>query len=105
MTQHQNQYAHSRWGDMNGDGPWWMRAIVRYGIGTAFAAVLLWALLARFDRTLEMMRNEHQILMFYGRAACLNLARLAESDERAIAVATCQPPTPLLQRLENDAKQ
>lgn len=90
---------------MNGDGPWWMRQIWRFGIGTAFAAVLLWALLARLDRTIEMQGNEHQVLMFYGRATCLNLARLASPDERSIAAATCQPPTSLLQRLDPDAKK
>lgn len=92
-------------GNGNGDGPWWSRIIFRYGVGTAFAAVLMWALLYRIDGMLAALHEEHQILMFYGRANCLNLARLAVPDEREFAVATCQPPTALSDNASSSASQ
>lgn len=74
-------------GNGNG-GPWWYRAVERFGVLAAFAAFLLWyvTLGPGNDRTLADTLNRHVTeTQFYLRAICLNTA---QSDNQRAA---CEP--------------
>lgn len=48
--------------------PWWVTAIYKFGVPTAFAAFLLWTLVSRIDSSLndvKTMLGQHQADMSY----------------------------------------
>jgi len=95
---------------LNGDPPWWIKALKEFGFPTLIAGALMWFFLTNFQefqrdtsaniRGLTSMVNFHVAQMrvdqtearSYWRLICINTARTAQQQAMCTQVPTPTPP-------------